>query len=218
MHDHPEKTNKIKLAKPSKIKCGKVPEGHPAKGAAASWNEEPFAGFDTASLRALELIVFDDFRLDLKAIDPESGKVVKMMAYLAIDVASRKIIGHLVCPVGGANEGVMDALVGHVLRTHGMGCGYATYLVFERGVTGCSERQQRTIENLSGGEIKVFREGLPPRLASPIRRVIEELNRSFHKAMNAFAPLNESHPLLSGGEVATVIDGIVHPEAGQNNE
>jgi hypothetical protein len=84
----------------------------------------------------------------------------------------------------------------HVLSTFGIGDGYQTHILFERGSVACSEATQRSLEGLSGDGIKVHRTGIDSRIrwagqnkddacGNPYGKgCIESFNRTLHLMLN----------------------------------
>jgi hypothetical protein len=166
------------------------------KGAKAAKEQLPYIEMDYASLRAMELITLDDVRLDLKAIDPQTGLVVDLVSYCVIEAASRMILGFVLRPAGSILQADVDALIGHVLMTFGVGAGYSTHIIFERGSVACSDAKQRMLEGLSDGSIKVHRTGMVGGIrwvgqgadsacGNPCgKAIIESFNRTLHLMLN----------------------------------
>jgi hypothetical protein len=166
------------------------------KGARAARETLPFIEMDYSRLRRCELFTLDDVRLDLKAIDPATGKVVDLVAYCMMEVCSRMIGGFVLRPDGAIKQADVDALMLHVLSTFGIGDGYQTHILFERGSVACSEATQRSLEGLSGGGIKVHRTGIDSRIrwagqskddacGNPYGKgCIESFNRTLHLLLN----------------------------------
>ena len=166
------------------------------KGAKAAREHMPFVEMDYSLLRIMELVTLDDVRLDLKAIDPATGNAVDLVAYCVIDGASRMILGFVLRPDGAINQSDVDALLGYVLRVFGIGDGYQTHIIFERGTIACSEAKQRVLEGLSDEGIKVHRTGMSGGIrwigqgadkacGNPYgKAIIESFNRTLHLLLN----------------------------------
>jgi len=117
---------------------------------------------DYSKLRKCEYFTLDDARADLVAIDELTGRVVDVLLYLFMEVASRQIIGFLCKPKNNIRAEDVDELVAHSLQTDGfgVGIGYASHIWFERGTVACSEAAQAVLEAGSEGAIKVHRTGM----------------------------------------------------------
>lgn len=166
------------------------------KGARAARENLPYVEMDYSKLRKCELFTLDDVRLDFKAVDPATGAVVDLVAYCMMEVASRMIGGFVVRPAGAIKQLDVDALVLHVLSTFGIGDGYPTHIIFERGSVACSEATQTALEGLSSDGIKVHRTGIDSRIrwagqskdvacGNPYGKgAIESFNRTLHLMLN----------------------------------
>lgn len=110
---------------------------------------------NTESLRLREIILFDDKRLDMKALDDDTGEQTDVILYIAMDAGTREILGYLMKPAGSVREADVDGLVAFTLSRCGFAlpqtAGYATALKFERGTVACSESRERMIKNLCPG-------------------------------------------------------------------
>jgi hypothetical protein len=109
---------------------------------------------NTDALRLREIILFDDKRLDIKALDDDTGEQVDVTLYIAMDASTREILGYLMRG-GHVRETDVDGLVAFTLSRAGFAlpqsAGYATTLKFERGTVACSETRERMIKNLCPG-------------------------------------------------------------------
>lgn len=131
-------------------------------GASAAKNKEAFIERDYSKLRRCELYTLDDCRLDFVAIDEPTGKVEEVCAYVLQEVASRMIVAFIVKPRHAIKQEDVDELIAHGLQADGfgIGVGYTTHFLFERGTVACSEAAQLMLEEGSGGRIKVRRTGI----------------------------------------------------------
>lgn len=165
------------------------------KGSKTAREALPFVEMDYSKLRKCELFTLDDVRIDMMAIDPVSG-VVDVVAYIMMELSSRRICGFVLRPAKAIRQSDVDALVAHVLRTEGIGNGYTTHIVFERGSVACSEAAQQALEGLSDGGIKVHRTGMNSGIrwvgeaadsgcGNPYGKgAIESFNRTLHLMLN----------------------------------
>lgn len=111
-------------------------------------------------LRLRERIVLDDKRLDLVALDDETGRPVSLVLYIAMDETTRQVLGYLLREDGAVRQTDVEGLVTFILRVCGFAghsAGYATHLIFERGTVAISEERKRLIEALFPGEIVIHR-------------------------------------------------------------
>lgn len=117
---------------------------------------------DYSKLRRCEYFTLDDARADLVAIDELTGRVVEVLLYLFMEVASRQIIGFLCKPKQNIKAEDVDELVAHSLQADGfgIGVGYTSHIWFERGTVACSQAAQTVLEAGSDGAIKVHRTGM----------------------------------------------------------
>jgi hypothetical protein len=113
-------------------------------------------------LRACEQYVFDDTRINVNAIDDLTGKTVEMTCYIAMDCASRAIVGYVIRK-GKMLASDVDALTAQVLRSAGHAhpaAGYKTTLLYENGTVACSPAKQTYLEAFLPGVIKIKRTGM----------------------------------------------------------
>lgn len=117
---------------------------------------------DYSKLRKCELYTLDDVRLDLAALDDATGKAVTMTCYILMEVAARYIVAHVCKPDTAIHQADVDELLAHGLSVpgFGIGVGYQTHILFERGTIACSEAAQLVLEAGSEGQIKVHRTGM----------------------------------------------------------
>ncbi|MEI6656113.1 MAG: hypothetical protein WCP45_15215 [Verrucomicrobiota bacterium] len=164
-------------------------------GHAAAIKHLPSMQRDYSKLRKCELYTLDDVRLDFVAIDEITGRVVELLAYILIEVASRSIVAFLVKPVDAIKAADVDELLAHGLQAdgYGVGVGYQTHIWFERGTVACSEAAQRVLESFSDGAIKIHRTSMDGGMRwvgaaadkasghSAGKAVIESFNRNLHR-------------------------------------
>jgi hypothetical protein len=130
------------------------------KGVAEMKMNAPFISRDYASLRPAELYTADDARLDLKAIDEVTGRVTDVVVYLMMEVSCRLIVA---CVVKGATAicaADVDDLIARGLQVGGIGNGYVTHLLLERGTIAMSEQRKELLEMMSDGRVRVHRTGM----------------------------------------------------------
>ena len=115
-----------------------------------------------ANLRRCEAYTLDDVRLDIVAIDEITGRVVEMTAYILMEISSRYIVSFVLKPKNAIKQEDVDELlaVGLSAAGFGIGDGYTTHIIFERGTIACSEAAQAVLEAGSEGGIKVHRTGM----------------------------------------------------------
>lgn len=166
-------------------------------GAAAAAKLLPSMERDYSKLRKCELYTLDDVQLDFVAIDELTGRVVKMMAYILMEVASRSIVAFMVKPENAVKAEDVDELLAHGLQCDGFGIGegYTTHIWFERGTVACSEAAQRVLEAGSDGGIKIHRTSMDGGVRwigaaadratghSAGKAVIESFNRNLHRRL-----------------------------------
>ena len=166
-------------------------------GAAAALKHLPSMERDYSKLRKCELYTLDDVQLDFVAIDETTGRVVKMMAYILMEVASRCIVAFMVKPENAVRAEDVDELLAHGLQCDGFGIGdgYVTHIWFERGTVACSEAAQRVLEAGSDGGIKIHRTSMDGGVRwigaaadratghSAGKAVIESFNRNLHRRL-----------------------------------
>ena len=166
-------------------------------GAAAALKHLPSMERDYSKLRKCELYTLDDVQLDFVAIDELTGRVVKMMAYILMEVSSRSIVAFMCKPENSIRAEDVDELLAHGLQCegYGIGDGYQTHIWFERGTVACSEAAQRVLESFSDGVIKIHRTSMDGGVRwvgaaadkasghSAGKAVIESFNRNLHRRL-----------------------------------
>lgn len=164
------------------------------RGASAHKGSAAFVTLDYRHLRKGELYTLDDVRLDLFVVDDATGSVIEVVCYIFMEVASRAIVGYVMKPAAAIKAEDVDELLAHMLQTpgYGVGVGYVTHILFERGTTACSDAAQRVLEGVTGGAIKVHRTGMVGSIRwigshedkakgnSSGKGVIESFNRQLH--------------------------------------
>lgn len=166
-------------------------------GEAAAKNFMPSMQRDYSELRRCELYMLDDVRLDVVAIEELTGRVVTIVCYILIEVASRSIVAFVLKPKHAIRAEDVDELLAHALQTegYGVGIGYVTHIWFERGTIACSKAAQTVLEAGSEGAIKIHRTGMNGGIrwvgAAMDRKsghaagkaVIESFNRNLHRRL-----------------------------------
>jgi hypothetical protein len=117
---------------------------------------------DYSTLRPCELYALDDVKLDVAVIDDVSGtyKAVEPVMYVMMEGCSRYIAGFVTRGAESIVAQDVDALVAHVLGTLGVGNGYPTHIIFERGTVACSEARQQFLEGLFPERLFIHRTGM----------------------------------------------------------
>jgi hypothetical protein len=112
-----------------------------------------------ANLRPCELYVMDDTRINIVTLSDDNGKRVELKCYIAMEVASRRIVGY-VLREGHMLASDVDALLARVFRTCGLAhpnAGYPTTVLFERGSVACSPQRQQFLEATFPGRLVITR-------------------------------------------------------------
>jgi hypothetical protein len=114
---------------------------------------------DYSKLRKCELYTLDDARLDLLCIEDWSGRATVLKIYLMMEVASRLIVGFVIKPENAICAEDVDELVTQCLQADGfgIGVGYTTYILFERGTVACSNAAQAMLEGVTEGRVQIIR-------------------------------------------------------------
>lgn len=196
-------------------------------GAAAAKKHMAYVSLDYSTLRKCELYTFDDVRLDLVAFNEATGKVVDVKLYIAMEVASRSVPAFV---LRGDDTSLrsedVDEMVVRALQAdgYGIGDGYTTYLLFERGNLACSEACQAKLEGFTDGGIKVLRTsmnegirwaGAPADRASGNwmgKAVIEAFMRTLHSLLQHLpgqrGNSRENQPANLGVELPEMADPV----------
>jgi hypothetical protein len=130
------------------------------RGAAAAKESAPYISRDYSKLRPAELYVFDDKDLNISVLDELTGHPYRPTVYFAMDVCARYITAYITRPMGKILKRDVDALVGRVLYVGGLGNGYRTHLLFERGTTACSPAREAYLLTLFGERLGIHRTGM----------------------------------------------------------
>jgi hypothetical protein len=166
-------------------------------GTASALKHLPSLDRDYSKLRKCELYTLDDVRLDFVCICELTGRVVQMIAYILMEVASRTIVAYVVKPEDGIKAEDVDELIACALQTdgYGLGVGYTTHIWFERGTIACSEAAQKVLEAFSDGALKIHRTSMDGGIRwigaaadkasghSAGKAVIESFNRNLHRLL-----------------------------------
>lgn len=166
-------------------------------GHAAALKHMPSMKRDYSKLRKCELYTLDDVKLDLVALCELTGKVVDILLYVLMEVASRSIVSFVLKPANAIRAEDVDEMLAHGLQADGfgIGVGYPTHIWFERGTVACSEAAQRVLEAGSEGGIVIHRTSMDGGVAwvgcatdkasghSAGKATIESFNRNLHRAL-----------------------------------
>ncbi len=176
-------------------------------GASAHKAASAYVSMNYRNLRKCELYTLDDVRLDITCMHEQTGEVVGAVCYILMEVASRAIVAYVIKPcVPDASAEVrrksiteedVAELLGYGLQApgFGIGIGYPTHILFERGTTACSPAARLMLENMTDGRIKTHQTGMvggvrwigSPRDKaignSQGKGVIESFNRRLHYAL-----------------------------------
>lgn len=118
----------------------------------------PAPPIGSRDLRLRERILFDDKRLDLVALDDQTGRPVSLTLYLAMDESTRQILGYILRADGNVRQNDVEGLTAFLLRVAGYaGAGYATTLKFERGAVAISAERAALLEAMFPGQIRISR-------------------------------------------------------------
>lgn len=166
-------------------------------GVAAAKGAQAYVSMNYTKLRKGELYTLDDVRLDIIVIDELTGRAIEVVIYVLMEVGSRFIVAYIMKPAHAIRAEDVDELLAHGLQTpgFGIGVGYTTHILFERGAVACSESAQLVLEGVTNGGIMVHRTsmnggvrwtGAPADKASGNaagKGVIESFNRRLHHAL-----------------------------------
>ena len=130
----------------------------------------PQVRMDWGTVRPLEVIVFDDKRLDIMAHMHIDGQVqfVECWALFAMDACTRRILWAQMHPrytrPDGKQAGIsyrdMQHLVAKLLATYGVPRSYQTTLVVENASAALSHDFDDVLDRATSGQVKVKRSGL----------------------------------------------------------
>lgn len=140
-------------------KPGKAERAAGVHGLARMRAVSSYVDMDYSKLRKCELYTLDDVRLDILCVDESSGKVVEVVCYMLMEVASRFMVAYVLKPKNAIRQEDVDELLAYGLQAPGFGIGvdYTTHIKFERGTIACSEPARLALEGSSHGRIKVHR-------------------------------------------------------------
>lgn len=125
------------------------------RGMAAALKDMPWIERDPSQLRPGELIVFDDARLDLIAIDELTKRPTEHKVYLAMEWGSRLIPAYILRPGTSLISNDVDSLVCMALKAVGIPKDRPAHLYFEQGTLTMSDELARFLRNVSGGRFQV---------------------------------------------------------------
>lgn len=167
------------------------------RGVAAFRARAAFVQMDYSKLRKCELLTADDVRIDLLCIDDFSGKAIEVVCYVLMEVASRLVIAFFLKPKKAICAEDVDELFAHGLQTPGFGIGqgYVTHILLEKGAVACSLAAQAVLEGVTHGAIKIHRTSMNGGVTwtgaerdrasgnAAGKGVIESFNRRLHTAL-----------------------------------
>ncbi len=167
------------------------------RGASAHKNVGAYVNLDYAKLRKSELFTLDDVRLDIVCIDEATGQAIEVVIYVLMEVASRIIVAYVMKPAAAIQAEDVDELLAHGLQTpgFGMGVGYVTHILFEKGTVACSDGAKAVLEGVTHGRLKTHQTGIvggvrwiggprdKARGNAAGKAVIESFNRWLHFAL-----------------------------------
>lgn len=137
------------------------------KGFAAAKAHLPSLIRDTGKLLPLQLVVIDDFEIDQLCYHPETRSICRMSGIVAMDVATRRIIGMILKPRTVDDDGKKQSitraevrlLLYGVLRDYGIPAHGMTILA-ENAAAAVTTELELTFKNLFGGRVAVSRTGV----------------------------------------------------------
>jgi hypothetical protein len=132
------------------------------EGSAAARKSLPSNLTTRVGLRFLELITFDDVKVDWRVIDTRTGEVCDLWLLVAIDRATGLVLGYWMRPALKREDGSqqhltlrdMKQLCGWVLFTWGLPPYVVTWRL-ERGTATVAEATALAIQNLFNGRIEI---------------------------------------------------------------
>jgi len=133
------------------------------KGRAAAEKFLPHVVRDPSKLRFLELITIDDFETDVRAI--HGREVVKVRGILAIDVATRTVLGVGFKPAVEGDEGQRvaitradtQALLRIIFESHGVPRDYPMTILCENAAAAVTAELEASLDIFFGGQVRVTR-------------------------------------------------------------
>jgi hypothetical protein len=117
---------------------------------------------DSSELRPCEVFVLDDKRADQWVLDNVSGlwTPIQPTLYFMMEVGSRYICSVVLRGASRILQKDVDAVLGHGLRTMGIGNGYATHILFEKGSVACTPGKKLLLEGLFPSRLFVHSTGM----------------------------------------------------------
>lgn len=136
------------------------------RGYAAAHGDIPHVIRDTSALRPMELVVFDDFECDVLAIFER--RVVRVRGVLALDVATRRVLGVGFKPALTDDEGKKRAitradvqfLISSIFTRHGVPRDYRVTLLVENAAAAIGEGLEAALDLFFHGQVRVQRTGM----------------------------------------------------------
>jgi len=120
----------------------------------------PALPLSSRGLRMRQRIVFDDKRPDVVLLDDDTGAQFEPWIYLAMDEATRKILGWAFRSEGHMHQADTDAFTAGILRSAGFSSGDAelvTTLKYERGETAIGTEREWLLKSLFPRQIDISR-------------------------------------------------------------
>jgi hypothetical protein len=175
---------------------------------------------DSSGLRLCEVYVLDDVKADLVVLDDWSGslRLIEPTMYFMMEVGCRFIAGFVTRGTDAILQADVDALIAHVLGDMGIGNGYPTHILFERGMVACSEARQRFLEGMFPGRIFIHRTGMNGGAAYPgayvdkasgkpcSKGMIEAFMRKLHLRLSALPGQTGSNQRVNGTSAPAEMD------------
>ncbi len=165
------------------------------KGAAEARKYLPHTTRDYSGLRPAQLYTLDDVRLDLIVVDDFTGRPANAVAYIMMEVGSRRIVSFVMRPANAMKSKDVDACICRGLQVCGIGVDYETHILLEHGTVAMSEPAKNLLETASEGRIVIDRtsmnggrrwQGAPADRSSGHwmgKAVIESFMRKLHLAL-----------------------------------
>lgn len=152
---------------------------------------------DYSALRPLEVVVFDDVRMDFLVSYPGHAKPVEMWLLVAMDMATRCILDWVSLAAVPDDEGKraalleehMRVLTGAILQRYGVPGGWTMTLKVENAKATLRDSDSQMLGLLSGGQVivektkmhtRVLPNGYTERHGSPWEKPIEVFFNSLH--------------------------------------
>lgn len=167
-------------------------------GEPAAKKHRPYITLNYSNLRKSELYTLDDVRLDIIVIDERTGRAVTVVAYILMEASSRSIPAWLIKPKQALKSADVDELLAYGLQCpgYGLGQGYTTHIIFERGAVACSAAAQAILEGATDGRIKVHRTGMEGGIRWAGAPADQAVGNSLGKAIIESFNLRLHHALL----------------------